>query len=644
MADRIIRVDVVGADQVSGWAPKSQLPNRISLRLHWEQKPPHTASFSFLSQGAWRDAFVSDDCSLVFKTHLPVSASTSRRKGSNANVEEYAKITQAENHGLPMPAVYGIVPVELVGNHGRHTYTLLFMERVAYTFREWLLAKMATPLDEIGMRRLVAMTLVTLQMMCRLVAAPYNYMIGDWHTGNIGFHDFGDGGLKFILVDTKCSGAEGPAPTETSPRRRMRDCHRAFLKSLKTPDASHTGGELAAAWVEGLNAVARVLEDTWAQTWQGGWGQLYDADTFGEMKERLLKEVASCSYCLPAADRAGGATDGGGGVAGCFPRTCSAGAAPSPVVAPPQPCVIGATPARGRVDAEAGLIEKAVADATLAPPVGDVVAPPRRGVVSSSSSRGSTPAPASAAVPQDADVAAEADARASSPSPTPSLSSDIHPATSWPDTDEELDEEPEPRYHAACKRVRFAPEVEASKALSEACQRHLMHLRQRFLHGRDHGDASMPLRERLLRDEWHMNKDGPNRPKEACHDLSDVGLMVRCLLGRFRVCDACRRIKVLPKVLRVDETFMSTHVTRILSTRSDKSLPWLGFPKAQRWAWFAAYMQRGFLHRASPKCGPMFVPHLQTFHITSSELGLLLGDASMDYDVSSWSMAVLFDA
>ena len=114
-------------DPTDGYAPKSCLPKCLTLSL------------------VWKDAFVSPAAKLLFKAHLPLGLQYKKVKGSRANEEEYALALKCDNHGLPIPHVHGLVDVRVQFWLGAVDYQLLFLQRIDFTFAEWMQAHDGAP-------------------------------------------------------------------------------------------------------------------------------------------------------------------------------------------------------------------------------------------------------------------------------------------------------------------------------------------------------------------------------------------------------------------------------------------------------------------------------------------------------------------
>ena len=284
-------------DPTDGYAPKSCLPKCLTLSLVWKDRDPETFVFEYLASGAYRDAFESPAAKLLFKAHLPLGLEYTKVKGSEANEEEYALALKSDNHGLPIPHVHGLVQVRVQGWAGVVDYQLLFMERIDFTFAEWMRAHENTPPADGHLQRVVAMLIVTVRVMSCLVEPPYNYELADWHCGNFAFREAVNGALTFYLVDFQSNGAAEQLrldATTSNGRRRMKAAHSALIASLKSADFLTVPG-----WKSWLSRFAGVLEAVWADTWDAGWGEVYGDAEFQRLQTTMEQSLPAAEVPAP---------------------------------------------------------------------------------------------------------------------------------------------------------------------------------------------------------------------------------------------------------------------------------------------------------------------------------------------------------
>ena len=284
-------------DPTDGYAPKSCLPKCLTLSLVWKDRDPETFVFEYLASGAYRDAFESPAAKLLFKAHLPLGLDYQKVKGSETNEEEYALALKSDNHGLPIPHVHGLVQVRVQGWAGVVDYQLLFMERIDFTFAEWMRAHENTPPADGHLQRVVAMLIVTVRVMSRLVNPPYNYELADWHCGNFAFREAVNGALTFYLVDFQLNGAAEELRLETTMstgRRRMKPAYSTLIASLKSAEFL-----TVTVWKLWLSHFAGVLEAVWTDTWDSGWGKVYGEAEFQRLQTTMEQSLPAAEVPAP---------------------------------------------------------------------------------------------------------------------------------------------------------------------------------------------------------------------------------------------------------------------------------------------------------------------------------------------------------
>ena len=284
-------------DPTDGYAPKSCLPKCLTLSLVWKDRDPETFVFEYLASGAYRDAFESPAAKLLFKAHLPLGLDYQKVKGSETNEEEYALALKSDNHGLPIPHVHGLVQVRVQGWAGVVDYQLLFMERIDFTFAEWMRAHENAPPADGHLQRVVAMLIVTVRVMSRLVNPPYNYELADWHCGNFAFREAVNGALTFYLVDFQLNGAAEELRLETTMstgRRRMKPAYSTLIASLKSAEFL-----TVTVWKLWLSHFAGVLEAVWTDTWDSGWGKVYGEAEFQRLQTTMEQSLPAAEVPAP---------------------------------------------------------------------------------------------------------------------------------------------------------------------------------------------------------------------------------------------------------------------------------------------------------------------------------------------------------
>ena len=465
-------------DPTDGYAPKSCLPKCLTLSLVWKDRDPETFVFEYLASGAYRDAFESPAAKLLFKAHLPLGLDYQKVKGSETNEEEYALALKSDNHGLPIPHVHGLVEVRVQGWAGVVDYQLLFMERIDFTFAEWMRAHENTPPADGHLQRVVAMLIVTVRVMSRLVNPPYNYELADWHCGNFAFCEAANGALTFYLVDFQLNGAAEELrldSTMSTGRRRMKAAHSALIASLKSADFLTVPG-----WKSWLSRFAGVLEDVWADTWHAGWGEVYGDAEFQRLRTTMEQSLPAAEVPAPHDPSMESSVDAD--ARSPRQRTCSDAG---------QPWSSSTT--------------KEGADAPVPPADPAPHYPSMEFSVDADAHSPRQRTCSDAPVPPADEKRLRSEVNAwRSPAGTASCASDLQ---SWPNTAGSVLPQLDPGDAA----------FPSGPVLSAAAREHLAWIRTApWKHGRNHGKSSMPLADRWARDVWHQNRRGS-------HPLSVVG-------------------------------------------------------------------------------------------------------------------------